>query len=117
MRRRDRLYAAKRAHFVHGLIIDIANAIPEKVAVRGLDEKGALTDRKVRFRSNADQTSLLFPKLIRVVQCLHLCERRPFLPLPAHVLAFVLADEALRRRRVRDVILHAARLADERFHA
>jgi len=112
VRDRDRGEPAELLDARADLVVEQRDAVPEDVPARSLDEERALADREARRRADADQARLLLPD-VRAMVAPKVIERRPPLPVPADVLALVLADRAARRRLCALRELASARDADE----
>src|SRR2546425_563184 len=117
VRGRYPMQAAQLAHLSHRLLVDVADAVPEKVAGCRLHEQSALADPEPRPRVDAPKglLALDLAQAVPVSARFHLFERCPLLPSPADVLALVVADQATFGRSRTQSVLHSAGLADVTF--
>ena len=76
-------------------VVEQRDRVPEHVAVGGADEQGALTDPDGRGDADPEQAGLLLAQVGRVVAG-EVRGGRAALPVPADVLALVVADRAVR---------------------
>src|SRR2546426_12257587 len=108
------MQAAQLAHLSHRLPVDVADAVPEKIAGRRLHKQTALADPEPRPRVDAPKglLALDLAQAVPVSARFHLFERCPLLPSPADVLALVAADQATFGRSRTQSVLHSAGLAD-----
>ena len=79
------------------VVVDEADAVPQHIAGRGLDQVGLLADGEVRLGGESGQTGLDRLDGVAVLAA-ELGEGGPALALMSDVLALVLADRAARRR-------------------
>src|SRR3954452_22406620 len=87
----DRRQTTPLLDLVDRVVVDEADAVPQDIADRGLDEVGLLTNGKARLRGKSGQTRC--DRFDRVaVLAAQLGEGGPALPLMTDVLALVLAD-------------------------
>jgi hypothetical protein len=112
----DRRYAPEGPHLLDGLIIDEALAVPKNVAGLGLDQQRTLADPELRGRADPSQVPLVRAHLAVKTFSLQGAHRCPPLPMPAHVLALVLADGAAIRRALARLVLNCTGPADEALH-
>src|SRR2546426_10350604 len=111
------MQAAQLAHLSHRLPVDVADAVPEKIAGRRLHKQSALADPEPRPRVDAPK-GLLALDLAQAVPLsapFHLFERCPLLPSPADALALGVADQATFGRSPTQSGLHSADLAGVTF--
>src|SRR5439155_1739826 len=117
MRERDAADPALCPDRGDGLVIDVADAVPEDVAVRRPHKQGALPDPERRRHADSDESRLELAQLDPVLHQPKLFHRGPGLAALAHVLPLVLADGAMLRRRLARGLLHRAGRADVRPHS
>src|SRR5213593_3324428 len=110
------MQAAQLAHLSHRLPVDVADAVPEKIAGRRLHKQSALADPEPRPRVDAPKglLALGLAQAVPVSARFHLFERCPLLSSPADVLALVVADQAPFGGRRTLSVLHSAGLTDVR---
>src|SRR5213593_3052934 len=108
------MQAAQLAHLSHRLPVDVADAVPEKIAGRRLHKQSALADPEPRPRVDAPKglLALDLAQAVPVSARFHLFARCPLLPSPAAVLALVAADQATSGRSRAFSVMHPAGLAD-----
>jgi hypothetical protein len=97
-----------------GLVRDEADAFPENVARVGWEQQRPLIDRERRRHAQRQQAIVCLDALGEALAQLPV--RRPSLAVPAHVLAFVVADGAAQGRAVGISVLSAAGLTDVLGH-
>src|SRR5262249_33514762 len=100
--------AAARPDRLDRRVVEEADAVPEDVAGRGLDEESLLADTEGGDGGDAGEAGILLAEHVPVALGRHLGQCRPPLSLPPDVLALVLADRAAGRRRVAGGVLDAA---------
>src|SRR5215212_9228727 len=115
MRHGNRTDASARLDRFHRGLIQQADAVPEHIAVGGLNEQCALTDGEARHRTDAGNVRVhVLDAVVKIP--LHLGDGGPALPLEADVLSLVFADRAVLRRRVSFRMLHTAGHTDKVWH-
>src|SRR5215204_173742 len=107
MRDRDGGDTTERTDRFHGGIIQQAHTVPEHVAVRGADQKRALSDRKSGYSTNAGQVRGDLLDAV-VIFLLHFGDCRPALTFLPDVLAFILANGTMGGRRDGSRVLDSA---------
>ena len=91
------------------------DAVPKQVALGGLNQQCPLTNGEFWCGADAgDAGSLSFDEVL--VRALQLCEGRPFLAVPVHELAFILANRTIVRRFDTGRELRAAGRANPGLH-
>src|SRR5207253_1466680 len=100
-----------------GGVVDVTDAIPEDVPIRRPHQQRALSDPERWRDAHPDETGLELAELDAVVHEAELFHRGPGLTPLSHVLALVLADRAVLRRRLAGRLLHRAGRADVRPHS
>src|SRR5262249_14335719 len=98
-----------------GRIVYEADAVPQHVAVRRLDEERALTDRELGSHADAEESGLE-PLEAVAMRTAERVERGPALPARRDVLTHLIAHRTTRRRRRRLLELNAAGRADRSHH-
>src|SRR5437660_12916742 len=115
MRNRDRADATACVYLGDCFVAQQRDAIPEQISAGGLQEQGALPDRKFRFRADSQKPwrFVLQPVVMVSAQSL---ERRPFLASATDELPFIFANRTARRRFRSLTKLRPALYADKVFH-
>src|SRR2546421_395133 len=93
MRERDGRDPPAVPELLHDVAVDQADAVPQHVAVGRGNQQRARPDAERWLRADPDQPEVV-ADVVTVSLRSHLLQRRPLLPLPADVLALVLADRA-----------------------
>ena len=117
MRERDAADPASSADLRDGRIVDVTDAVPHHVPVRGPHEKGTLSDAERWRHAHADESGLELAELDPVFHQTKLLDGRPSLTALPHVLPLVLADGAVLRWRLARRLLDRAGYADVRPHS
>jgi len=108
MRDRDGRDSAKCLYSFHCCSVQETVTVPEHVAVRGEDEKRALSDGKARHGADARQVGSDLFDAIFISLILQFRNRRPALTVVSDVLPFILANGTMFGRRVRLRVLDSA---------
>jgi len=110
------MQATACAHCGDTLLVDEAQAVPEKISGGGLHEKGALADADGGIGTDPAEPGLQVSDIDPAPLGGQLVEGRPPLASGGHVLPLVLTDGAPRRRCRAGRVLHSAGAADKSFH-
>ncbi len=98
-----------------GGVVDQRDAVPQHVALVGLQQQRALADGEGRHRADADQARLVLPEAVEVAARQRLV-RGPALAGRRHELTLLVADRAARGFLLGGRELRAAGAADEGWH-
>src|SRR2546428_11146154 len=90
------MQAAQLAHLSHRLLVDVADAVPEKIAGRRLHKQSALADPEPRPRVDAPKglLALDLAQAVPAFALFNIFQSCALLPPPAVVLALVAADQS-----------------------